>query len=701
MRFPSRSATALVISLLALFGASLPLHAAAPVISTLSPASGVTGTPVTISGSNFGSTQGSSTVKFGDWLNSVSPVTAQVTSWSNTSIVAVVPTFLTGLSYFQVVVGSSKSNEESFPVTNPLTYSLVPSAGVAGTSVTIWGTNFGSSQGTSTVTFGGITAQVRSWNNYSIVVSVPTGVSSGNITVQVTVGGLAANTQTFTVSTNPFISSLSSNSAPVDQDITITGVNFGASQGSSTVSFNGVLAIANSWSSTSISAVAPAGATTGNVVVTVSGTGSNPVAFMVTPPPHEGGVGFVQGNYSSAITQQGFDEGNGPFTAQCYQEDGTGFLDSTFEFPYPVEQNAGDLNVVIVSWRDTYADLQVLGDYNNNEYSVVGEQSQSGNGQQRVWFAPNISEGTNSLIVVLSSTHGCVNSPEVRIAEYRGLSTSFSALDVSATKNSSGSAACNSGSATTTNQNDVLIGVNVAGKTTTTSGTGYTNRLITTPAGDILEDKIATATGSYSSTATMSASGDCLMQMFAFEESPNAAPVVDAGPNQTITLPTNAVTLDGTATDDGLPNNTLTISWTKISGPGTVTFSRPSTASTQATFSAAGTYALQLSANDSQLTSTSNVTVTVNPELISIALTPTFAGPDVTGTSQTMTATVTNGNTGTPISGASVQFTVTGANSTSGNATTNERRYVERSQHRLGHARAADFYHHGAGKIFP
>jgi len=94
---------------------------------------------------------------------------------------------------------------------------------------------------------------------------------------------------------------------------------------------------------------------------------------------------------------------------------------------------------------------------------------------------------------------------------------------------------------------------------------------------------------------------------------PNQAPVVNAGANQSITLPTNTVTLNGTVTDDGLPNNTLIISWTQFSGPGTVTFSSPSTAVTQATFSAAGTYVLQLSANDTQYTTTSQTTVTVNP----------------------------------------------------------------------------------------
>ena len=52
----------------------------------------------------------------------------------------------------------------------------------------------------------------------------------------------------------------------------------------------------------------------------------------------------------------------------------------------------------------------------------------------------------------------------------------------------------------------------------------------------------------------------------------NLAPVVDAGPDQTITLPDNDGSLAGTATDDGLPARPVTTQWSKVSGPGTVTF---------------------------------------------------------------------------------------------------------------------------------
>ena len=92
----------------------------------------------------------------------------------------------------------------------------------------------------------------------------------------------------------------------------------------------------------------------------------------------------------------------------------------------------------------------------------------------------------------------------------------------------------------------------------------------------------------------------------------NLAPVVNAGPDQSITAPANTVTLNGSATDDGQVNGSLTYTWTKVSGPGNVTFANASQAVTNAQFSKAGTYTLQLTANDGQLSATDNVVITVN-----------------------------------------------------------------------------------------
>ena len=74
------------------------------------------------------------------------------------------------------------------------------------------------------------------------------------------------------------------------------------------------------------------------------------------------------------------------------------------------------------------------------------------------------------------------------------------------------------------------------------------------------------------------------------------------------------VKLNGTVTDDGLPaGGALTTTWTKVSGPGAVTFADAGAASTSATFSEAGIYVLRLTASDSELTSSDELTVTVEP----------------------------------------------------------------------------------------
>jgi hypothetical protein len=90
------------------------------------------------------------------------------------------------------------------------------------------------------------------------------------------------------------------------------------------------------------------------------------------------------------------------------------------------------------------------------------------------------------------------------------------------------------------------------------------------------------------------------------------APVVSAGNSQTITLPTNTVTLTGTATDAS--GTITTYGWTQVSGPSTATFSAASAISSSASGLLAGTYIFSLKVtNNSNLSSSATVTVTVNP----------------------------------------------------------------------------------------
>ncbi|HJX28489.1 MAG TPA: RHS repeat-associated core domain-containing protein [Thermoanaerobaculia bacterium] len=154
----------------------------------------------------------------------------------------------------------------------------------------------------------------------------------------------------------------------------------------------------------------------------------------------------------------------------------------------------------------------------------------------------------------------------------------------------------------------------------------------------------------------------------------NAAPVANAGPDQTITLP-NAGTLNGTVSDDGLPaGSTVTTFWIQVSGPGAVTFNDPSSPVTGAIFPVTGTYTLRLAGGDSHRTGTDDVVITVNPSPAlngaTLALNAGNAGPYVTGTMQPLHATLRD-SAGGPLANYGVEFTITGPNATTGSAVTN------------------------------
>jgi len=93
----------------------------------------------------------------------------------------------------------------------------------------------------------------------------------------------------------------------------------------------------------------------------------------------------------------------------------------------------------------------------------------------------------------------------------------------------------------------------------------------------------------------------------------NVPPLVDAGPDQNVVFPASA-TLNGVITDDGLPNppGAVTALWSKVIGPGMVTFGDASSAIATASFSVAGTYVLRLTGSDSVLSNSDDVSITVN-----------------------------------------------------------------------------------------
>ena len=64
-------------------------------------------------------------------------------------------------------------------------------------------------------------------------------------------------------------------------------------------------------------------------------------------------------------------------------------------------------------------------------------------------------------------------------------------------------------------------------------------------------------------------------------------------------------------TDDGLPNGSVSLQWSKVSGSGAVAFNQPGSADTNASFSEPGGYVLQLIADDGDTQSSDEISVNV------------------------------------------------------------------------------------------
>jgi hypothetical protein len=136
------------------------------------------------------------------------------------------------------------------------------------------------------VTYSSSNTAVATVDSTGLVTAV--GPGSGSVTV--TYALASNNNQIFvpvrvpnpvnTAAPAPTITNLSPGSGAVGTSVTIRGTNFGASQGTSTVTFNGTAATPTSWSATSIAVPVPSGATTGNVAVTVGGHASSGMRFV-------------------------------------------------------------------------------------------------------------------------------------------------------------------------------------------------------------------------------------------------------------------------------------------------------------------------------------------------------------------------------------------------------------------------------------
>jgi Fibronectin type III domain len=191
--------------------------------------------------------------------------------------------------------------------------------------------------------------------------------------------------------------------------------------------------------------------------------------------------------------------------------------------PFKAAQSAGNLNVVVVGWNDTTARIVSVNDTKGNAYQLaVGPTTNAGRLTQSIYYAKNVVAAAAGANAVNVSFTVAAKFADVRILEYGGMA-SVSPVDVTAAAMGN-SAPSSTPSLVTTNASDLLFAANTVWTTTTGPGTGWTSRVITSPDGDIAEDRIVSTVGSYGVTAPLSAAGPWVMQAVAFKTAPAGPP---------------------------------------------------------------------------------------------------------------------------------------------------------------------------------
>ncbi len=168
--------------------------------------------------------------------------------------------------------------------------SFSPGTGPVGTTVTIAGTGFSATPSLNTVTFNGTTATVTSATATNLVVTVPSGATTGTIG-ETSPSGSATSASSFTVASvvgQPTITSFSPTIGVNGTTLTISGTNFSSTPLKNRVLFNnlGVLAVSSA-SATTLSTAVGVVATSGHLTVaTPSGFGVSSDDFFVPPAPY-------------------------------------------------------------------------------------------------------------------------------------------------------------------------------------------------------------------------------------------------------------------------------------------------------------------------------------------------------------------------------------------------------------------------------
>ena len=296
---------------------------------------------------------------------------------------------------------------------------------------------------------------------------------------------------------------------------------------------------------------------------------------------------FVQQNYATPQTPQ-----------------------SSVSVTYTGAQTVGNTNVLAIGWNDVTSNISSVTDSAGNAYQVAVPTFRGNGLSQAIYYAPNIktaAAGSNRVTVSFNQTASYV---DLRIAEYSGLATT-SPFDVGTSATSGSGGTANSGLVTTSATNELLVGAGMTNGSFSGPGANFTQRVITSPDGDILEDRSVSTSGSYNATSPVT--GAWVMQIAAFKTS--GATSDTTPPTGSVTSPVNGallsatVSVNATAADNvGVAGVQFLLDGTNLGAEDTIS---PYSVSWNTTTASNGSHSLTVSARDTAGNSGTSASVTV------------------------------------------------------------------------------------------
>ena len=187
---------------------------------------------------------------------------------------------------------------------------------------------------------------------------------------------------------------------------------------------------------------------------------------------------------------------------------------TTVTVTYTSAQMAGDTNILAIGWNNATSNITSVTDSAGNVYQLAVPTARGSGISQAIYYAKNIkaaAAGANTVTVTFNTaTPVCRHSRHGVQRPRSGQSVRRRRVGIRQQCDGKQRLGHHDRAA-----NELIFAAGITTGAFSAAGTNFTNRIITTPDGDIAEDRFVTATGSYNATATLG-SAAWLMQVATF-----------------------------------------------------------------------------------------------------------------------------------------------------------------------------------------